>query len=381
MLELRFHPVHPLAVLLAALLGWGCAHATKSAPQASSSVAEAPVATAVTAEPTAATVAEGTTEPIDLVTPEPPPRPGLRELCKQDATQQDAAVDSAQRWLEETFCGATLWLDGLLGGEPNVESARKVSGRVELSGLYTEHEGFDPKARLRVRYQLPNLERRFNLFLGREDQDEFIEDRSEGPSIRSSVFGLEREEKWLAGLGYAPPGRWAERIDFRLGARVKSAPVVFVQGRYRRNFFVGEDVVWRFRESVFYENRAGFGSTTSLDYDHVLKRDLLFRWGNVATVSEDTDGASWRSAVVLYKNLRKSRGLAGELFARGETKAPVDVWEYGSRGVFRFPLGRRDLFAEAIVGYTWPVVGETYRREGSPLVGIGIELLFGSRPY
>jgi hypothetical protein len=239
----------------------------------------------------------------------------------------------------------------------------------------------DPKARLRVNYDLPNLERRVKLFLGRDDEDEFVQDRREGLAIRSSVFGLESQEKWLAGLGYSPPGRWAGRVDFRLGARIKTASEVFVQTRFRRNYFLGDHTVWRLRETVFWENRDGFGSTSSVDFDRVLRRDLLFRWGTVATVSESTDGAAWRNAAVLYRNLSGARALAGELFWRGESGAEVRLREYGGRAIVRFPLRGQMLMGETVFGYTWPRHFREEPRKGSAMLGFGIELLFGRAPY
>lgn len=316
-------------------------------------------------------------EPSAAVPPAEPVR--LRDLCRQ--APEGEMLDEARRLLEQTFCGATLWFDGLFGGEPDLESAREVSGRVELATLYTEFEGLEVKGRLRLRYDLPNLERRVNLFLGRDDRDEFIEDRREGFAIRSSVFGLETQEKWLAGLGYSPPGRWRNRVDFRVGGRVKSSPEVFAQARYRRNVFVGTRNVWRFRETVFWENREGFGSTTSVDFDRVLRRDRLFRWGNIGTFSESTEGVAGRSAVVAYRNLRRLRAVAGELFVRGATQAEVKLQEYGTRAIYRQPVGKPYLFGELIVGYTWPRFERDQPREGSAMLGLGVELLFGREPY
>lgn len=290
-------------------------------------------------------------------------------------------VDEARRVLEETFCGATLWFDGLFGGEPNVENARAVSGRVELSTLHTEFEGTKLKGRLKLRYDLPNLERRVNIFLGRDDRDELVEDRSEGFAVRSSVFGLEDEEHWLAGLGWAPPGRWASKLDVRVGGRLRSSPEVFAQTRYRHNVFVGTRNVWRFRETVFWENREGFGSTTSLDFDRVLRRDLLFRVSNAGTFSESTAGLDWRTATLLYLNLRRTRSLAGELFVRGSTDAEVEVREYGGRVIYRQSAGHPNLFGELIAGYTWPRERLDQPREGSTMIGLGVELLFGRKPY
>ena len=280
-----------------------------------------------------------------------------------------------------TFCGATLWFDGIFGGTPDVLNARAVAGRVELSGLHTDHEGYDGNVRLRLNYDLPNLERRVRLFLGRDEPERFTADRQEGFAVRSAVFGLDQNDEWLAGLGYRPPGRYLQRVDFRIGGRLKSAPEVFVQSRYRRNFFLGRNDVWRFRETAFWENRDGFGSTTSLDWDRVLRRDLVVRWGNVGTISEVTEGLEWRSTIILYKNMRALRAVAGELFARGATDAEVSFRELGARAIYRQPLRSNFLFGDLIVGYTWPRFFRDQPREGSAMIGLGVELLFGAEPY
>lgn len=326
----------------------------------------------------------GRHKPETVPSEAPPPasavEPSLRELCREGEPVAEGLLDNSRRVLAETFCGATLWFDGLFG-EADVENARAVSGRVELSTIYTEVDGADPRARLRLKYDLPNLDRRVNLFLGRDDRDDVVQGRQEGFAIRSSVFGVETEDRWLAGLGYSPPGRWRERLDFRLGGRLSSSPEVFVQGRLRRNVFLGERSVLRLREVLFYENRDGFGSTSSADFDYVLRRTLLFHWATVGTVSEATDGLDWRSATVLYQNIGSRSALAYELFLRGSTGSDVTVREYGARTVFRRPLNREWLYGELIGGYTWPRESLAEPREGSAMIGFGIELLFGQNPY
>lgn len=359
------HRTSIAAMLAAGLLSAGCAGRRPPAnPVTSAPISAEPASTASEVERPAGT-------------PEAPP--GLRDLCRQPG--EGELIDDTRRVLEETFCGATLWFDGLFGGEPDVANARRVAGRAEISTLYTQAEGLDVKGRLRLRYDLPNLQRRVNFFLGRDERDEFVQDRREGLAIRSSVFGLENQERWLAGLGYSPPGRFANKVDFRVGARVKTAPEVFAQTRYRHNVFVGTRDVWRFRETVFWENREGFGSTTSLDFDRALRRDLLLRWGNVGTFSESTEGLTWRSAALAYHNLRHSRAVAGEIFLRGATGSEVKLNEYGTRAIYRQPVGKPYLFGDLIVGYTWPRFERDQPREGSAMLGLGVELLFGREPY
>jgi hypothetical protein len=374
------------AALLVAVFGTaGCsAHRAPATPAvpAATPASVAPVAAADPAAEAAGSAPAAASREAPAPSAPPAPRARtLRELCREARGGEAPLIDDTRRLLEETFCGATLWFDGLFGDEPDVENAREVSGRVELSTLYTEVDGVDPKARLRLKYDLPNLERRVNLFLGRDDRDEIVEDRREGFAIRSSVFGLENEEQWLAGLGYSPPGRWEEKVDFRAGVRLKTASEVFVQSRYRRNFFQGTNNVWLFRETVFWENREGFGSTTSLDFDRVLRRDLLLRWGNVGTISESTEGMTWRTTALVYHNLRRSRAVAGEVFVRGTTGAEVPLREFGVRGVYRQPIGRPYLFGDLILGYTWPRFERDEPRDGSVTFGLGVELLFGRKPY
>lgn len=305
----------------------------------------------------------------------------LRQLCRQKPQEDETALDKSRRRVHETFCGATLWLDGLFGGVPDVENARRVSGRIEVTPTYSEAEGTDVDLRVRVNYELPTLENRVDLFLGRDDEEEFVQDRREDFQVRSSLFDVDRDEQWLAGFGYRPPGRWTQRLDFRVGGKLRSAPEIFVQGRWRRNIFVGERSVWRFRETVFWENRDGFGSTTRVALDHLLSEKLLLRWSNIGTIHEESDGLEWRSTGLLYRNLQSGSALAYEFFVRGATERDVPLREYGQRGIFRKPLRDRWLFGELIVGYTWPREESEVEREGSMLVGVSIELHFGHDPY
>lgn len=308
----------------------------------------------------------------------------IRELCRSAARKpEESALDAARRRLQETVCGANLWLDGLFGGEPDVENARRVSGRLELSSVQTEAYGSDAKVRLRVAYDLPTLKHRLRLFLGREELDEATQDRATPLGVRSAFFDLGEREEWLAGFGYSPPGPYGSRFSLRLGVRVQSETVVYVQGRYRQNFFLSERSTFRFRETVFWRNREhGFGSTTGLDYDRLIHRDTIFRWGNVGTISQGTEGLEWRSSLLLYHNLHRGRALSGELFVRGATKSDVSVEEYGLRAIYRQPILRRGwLFGELLFGYSFPKLTLADEREGSAMIGFGVDLLFGQEPY
>jgi hypothetical protein len=319
--------------------------------------------------------------------PEPPapaPSPekdlGVREACSQVRNEEEDVVEQSRRVLQETFCGATLWFDGLFGGEPDVASARQTSGRVELSTLYREFDGVDLDGRLRLRYELPTLERRVNLFLGRSDPDEMVEDREEGFALRQATPGRERPRGWLAGLGFDLTRWWGSGPEFRVGVEASTSPELFAQARFRQEVRRGARSVWHTRETFFWKSQEGIGITASADYDRALTPVLLARWGAIGTLSEASEGVVWRSATVLYRNLGLGRAVAGELFARGATSAEVPIGDYGARAIHRRPLGRPYLFGELVLGYSWPKTDPLQSRSGSAMVGVGVELLFGTFP-
>jgi hypothetical protein len=298
--------------------------------------------------------------------------------CRVFAPRDQALVDAAQRRLFEMLCSASLWFDGLFGERRNLAAAQGASGRLELSVVHSEYEGTSYRGRGNVRVDFPNLDERVHAFLGRDDEEDFIQDRTEGLALRSQFLNVETNEGWLAGLGYGLPGSFRQRSDVRVGARLGSETKIFVQGRHRRNWILDRRNIWRFRETIFWTNRDGFGSTTSLDYDHIFRRAMLLRWANVGTITEETRGFEWRTATLLYQDIPGPRAIAYEAFLRGWTDAEVPIREYGARAIFRHSLLRRNwLVGEFVLGYSWPREELEEPRDGSLNIGIGVELYFG----
>ena len=289
-------------------------------------------------------------------------------------------IDRVRSRLHEWLCRATLGVDGWFGDKENVENARASSGRIETSFLNSDYEGTRFKTRASVRVELPNLNSRIHAFLDRDDQEAFIEDRSEGLAQRSQFINVETNEGWLAGLGYGLPGNYKARTDFRVGGKLGNEPKIFVQGRHRRNIIIDRRNIWRLRETVFWENREGFGSTTSADYDFIVNRLLLFRWASIGTITEETKGFEYRTAFMLYHDLPGHRAIAYDLFLRGWTEAETDIREYGGRVIYRQSLARRNwLDGEVVLGYSWPKEKATEEREGSLTFGLGFAMRFGPK--
>lgn len=296
--------------------------------------------------------------------------------CKLLQMPEGTVIDRSRLRLARTLCSATAWFDGLFGERRDASAAQVGFGRLELSVTQSQFDGTNLGARFNARYPLPNIEKKLHIFVARENQDEFIADRMEELALRSQFLRIETQERWVAGVGYALSESEGQSTSFRVGVRVNSAPEIFGQGIYRREVSLSERSRLFLRETVFWTNRDGFGSTTSVAADRVLNEKLVARVDTVGTISEATDGVDWRTSFTLYRSLKGLQAVASQVYARGETHAEVPLNEYGINAIYRRPLGHEWLFGEGVVGYSWPREQLDQVRRGSLLVGIGIEMAF-----
>lgn len=353
-------------VLLAALYLSGCAALdpsrrpgdASSAPAAANLPEEAPVEPALAKEAAAA----------DTAAP-----PAMS--CERPDAVEVPVVDRTKRLLEETTCSAALWLDGMFGGD-DVEAARKTHGRLLIGGRWSEFDGFDDRIRMSLRVKLPAMKERLSAFVGRDDEDEVARDQQRQYAVRTQFPQVQERESWLAGFGYSFPGSDRWQSDFRIGVRGLRLRT-FVYNRFGYNAYADDENLLHFRATPFWNSRDGFGFTLGSDYAHVLSPSRLLRWDNVATISEETVGVDWRSALIHYQNLRRNRGLAYQAYIEGQTDEPEPLRQYGVRTTYRQPIMWGRMFAETTLGYGWPRYDPAAKREGSAEVGINFELPFG----
>ena len=307
--------------------------------------------------------------------PEGKPQPTLARSCHRVDAAEVAVLDETRRRLEETVCGAALWFDRLFG-EGNVGAARHTHGYVEALVAHSDYEGWATRVRFNAHIRVPSLEERFSAFIGRDNDHDFVRDRGEGNGLRS-IFPRTDEDDWLAGLGYSFPEAWNVHVDVRPGPPRQPHPPAWPAARHGRTPCADDDDALHLRGTPFVNTRDGLGFTASADLDHALNEVLLLRWGSIGTVSQNSAGLDWRTAVILYQNLGHQRALGYEVFVRGATAAPVPLGEYGLRTIYRQPLVRDRLIGELVVGYSWPQSDPAVPREGSFGVSVGVTLPFG----
>lgn len=289
--------------------------------------------------------------------------------------QEEDGIDSMLASARARVRGATEWLargiDGWFGDVSHDDRSRVANGSIGINTLWRQDQPFKANLRFRARLDLPNLEEKTYLFFGQDNERDLVTGRPETFSQQQQLLAESRrqDQTFFAGLGVG----LKDNIDFRVGTRGYN---LYTQARYRKEWWLsGHDRV-EFREIVFWTVKDGFGATTALDYEHAFSPSLSFRWRNVGTVSQKTNGFAWNSSLGAFQAFGDQKLASLEAVISGESGSSVGVAEYGVRASWRQAVYRDWLLGEVIVGHFWPRHEEAHYRARSWGIGFGLEMLF-----
>jgi hypothetical protein len=323
------------------------------------------------------------TPPDTQVPPEAPPKPsepGAMEVCAQQQNPDETMLERVRRTITLTACASSAWLDSLFGDQIRYDEYRATYGSVSAGGLWSEHDGFDPRLRFRVRLQLPQWDERISAFAGRGGEETFVSDTEQDfNALPTRQFGTLENDSVLVGLGYSNPHRTGNDFDAGVGVRVRLPLDPFVRARYEVVRAFAEHYVLSAREAVFWQNSEGFGTTTRINVDRALSERLLLRWSNVGKFTEKTNGLEWYSQLTLFQRIDERMGFAWQAQIEGQTDNEVALTRYAARLIVRRQLTPEWLFLELRAGVGWPRFKLEEAREVSPELGIAVEMQFGKR--
>ncbi len=308
--------------------------------------------------------------------------PGALEVCSEEIEQEeDSMLYRVRRTLAITACASSAWLDGLFGDQFHYDEYRDTRGSVSVGTLWSEYDGFDPRLRARVRLQLPQWDRHISAFAGRVGEQDYISDtEGEFDALPTRVFeGGFDDESVLVGLGYSKVERTGNDLDVGIGVRVDLPLDPYARVRYEIVRTLAEHYVFRARETIFWQNSEGFGSTTRFNIDRALTERFLLRWNNIGKWTEETEGLEWFSEVTLFQQLNDRTGIAWQHHISGASDNEVGITRYGFRAIMRRQLTPDWLFLELRLGVSWPRFRLWEERDPSVEAGVAFEMQFSDR--
>lgn len=323
---------------------------------------------------------EPTPEDDPLAAGPPAEGAGPMEICAAPAEEDLTVLQRVRRSLTVTACASSAWLDGLFGDQIHYDHYHATYGTVTVGGLWNDYDGFDPRLRFRARLQLPQWDERISAFAGRVGEDDYVSD-TEGDfdALPTRQFGTLEDESVLLGLGYSSPERTGNDFDVGVGVRVDLPLDPYARARYEVVRTFAERYVFNARETVFWQNTEGFGTTTRVNIDRVLSDRFLLRWSNLGKYTEETLGLEWYTQLTLFQSVGQRTGLAWQAQIEGATDNEVQLTRHAVRLIMRRQLTPEWLILELRGGVGWPRRKLTEEREASAEVGIAIEMQFGQK--
>jgi hypothetical protein len=290
-------------------------------------------------------------------------------------------LDNFRTGVERGVCVTAWYFDSLFGVLPENEivETRRTHGRLRAGVEWDERDGFGEEFTLHAQVQMPVARQRLLAVFGRDTDEAFIEGGS--GEFDSVAFTEEDEERsWLLGLGYEPMRGTRSRLNLGAGVRLRTPPDPFVQASYWYQDRLSDQLLFRARQTVFWENEDGFGTATRLVLERALGETRMLRWGNHLRISEATDGMRWNTNLTFFKALSRSRAVALRGAIRGETGREVNPVEYQLLLIHRQRIYREWLILELRGGGGWIRQELEEPREFVPEAAVVLEMSFGRRP-
>lgn len=280
----------------------------------------------------------------------------------------------------------TLWrsamrIDRIFGSEASASEYQDISGSLAPAILWDEFDGFRPKLRFRVNLPLPQLNERFDAFIGRVNREEYVTERRRESGALASQRGTRVEDdQTLIGIRYRELER-DDRWSASAGVRVRFPLDPYVKGSYRYQRGSLETSQLTLRETAFWQNSEDFGFTSRIDVEHLAGEDWLLRWTASGTISQVSEGVRGYASFTALREFPRRRAAIAELFANNEVDADVPVRDFGLKVAWRQSVLRDWLVLELRTGVTWPKEEPEEPRKPSWALGVGLEVFFGTEDF
>lgn len=297
--------------------------------------------------------------------------------CRISSGLDDDFIDRVRRGLYTSVCASSRWFDTFFGDARAHDENSSTYGSLSLGLKWTQYDQFEPIFKGRVSFSLPNADRKFKVFIGRVDPDQYVQDSESFEGNAIPVHSRNDEESWMLGLGFTPLRSRTQRISFQLGLRAALPLDPYAKTQYRWFSEMGSKTLFRFRQTLFWYRRKGYGTTTNLDLEHRLKASTLLRASARATIYEESQGVEWRDSLIAFHQFTGARAIGCRLWVEGKSDAEVPVSEYGAWLFFRRRIHRRWLYTDIGAGVSWPRETLLETREASWGLSFGIQIQFG----
>ncbi len=307
-----------------------------------------------------------------------------RKFCIREGSVKPSWADKTHLYLSENVCGAALWFDSFFADERDVAENVDRYVRVIGSTVWDKEDGFDASARITARMDFPWFKKKLHLLLENESESDARDVLSGGTDskVGDPTVGLRKQPKETTlSLRWHVLQERASAFSLRAGLRVSpSSPGVRLKARYRYTYGLGERMLARFTQQVFWHPKDQFGENSRVDLERLLTPRNLLRWSLVGGKSqENSDGFEWTASLNLFRNITRKKAFSVGAWVSGHTEPRREMANYGFSARYRQNVYRKWLFLEVEPSMSWRVdeAGDHY--EPTPAIIFRVEMQFGRK--
>jgi hypothetical protein len=288
-------------------------------------------------------------------------------------------IDGLRAGTHSRLCNTASWLDGLFGDQQKFEG-EEFSGKFSIGFKHDEIEGLDPRIRVRINTELPNVSKRLNAFVGKVEEDSYLAntevrgDRLNNVGLRSTN---DEDSEWLVGLGYRTPNADSNGLDFSLGAKLSSGISPYAKLAHRYMLPIDKDKFWRTTQTAFWRERDGFGISSNAEFTKLIGENDIWVTKGIVKYTEKAEQFEWFTDTTWHRSLGEKRGISSSIYLRGEEENLVSVPEYGLTLTYIRPILRQWLFMEIGFDLRWENDQPQKSHKSAIQFGLQFEMLLG----
>tara|TARA_B100001971_G_C18268036_1_gene596481 strand:- start:51377 stop:52282 length:906 start_codon:yes stop_codon:yes gene_type:complete len=286
-------------------------------------------------------------------------------------------ADRVHQRLSSSVINMADSVDSFFGDQRMDDEAN--GSRIRIFTLTTIPEGelATTEGSFRVQLVLPKTQKRFQLVLTRQDDDQNQNDDDGNPATTPTPTNNDaqtNDQATEAGLRYL----WNEanvNVSTDLGIRAEIPPRIFAQGRIRKNIEIDDNWVFRPVQKVRWLQFEGFSANTNLNFDRRINDAWLFRLVNNIQWNDQDYRIILRNGPTFLHKLSDKIGMSYNAFMVTESSPNSRVENYILSIGYRQLLYKKWFFWEVSPSMAFPRENNFHR---SPAWSVKFEAIVGN---
>lgn len=288
------------------------------------------------------------------------------------------SMDAPRNYLSDKIAKLASTIDRFFGGDRHYQESNQSVIQMSLARVagYNGDRRFNLAANINL--NLPVTEGRLHLLLETDPEQNIIPDKyittttttADGHTVLRDKIVVPGSAALALRYATEADNVWHFNVDGGLKFPIPVKPFVRTRGSYSAP--LGE---WRMKavESVYWFNTLGVGSTTQLDFEHVISAPMLFRASSNATWLKDKSNFDLRQDLSVYHTLNDRTALLYQASAIGVTNPKFQVSDYVLLAFCRYRMHEKWLFFELSPQLHFPAE-RNYK--ASPALSMRLEVQF-----